>query len=54
MVSERPDLQLRDAQGTQIPIMGMRDIEIHLADQSGRRVILRENVAVSAHVQQPI
>ena len=32
----------------------MRDIEVHLMDETGRKVVLRESVAVSAHVQQPI
>ena len=54
MASSRPDLFLHDAQGRQIPVMGMRDIEVHLMDETGRKVVLRESVAVSAHVQQPI
>ena len=45
---------LHDAQGRQIPVFGMRDIEVHLMDETGRKVVLRESVAVSAHVQQPI
>ena len=54
MASSRPDLFLHDAQGRQIPVLGMRDIEVHLMDETGRKVVLRESVAVSAHVQQPI
>eukprot|EP00435_Cladocopium_sp_Y103_P044552 s818_g12.t1 len=54
MASSRPDLQLHDAQGRKIPVMGMRDVEVHLTDEVGRKVILQESVAVSAAVHQPI
>ena len=38
MASNMPDLQLHNAQGRQIPVMGMRDVEVHLADETGRQV----------------
>jgi len=47
-------LQLHDAQGRQIPVMGMRDVEVHLTDETGRQVVLREHVAISSSVHQPI
>ena len=52
--SEQPVSKLQDAQGNVIPIDAMRDVELHLADRDGRAVILRETVAVSRHVTQPI
>ena len=45
---------LHDAQGVQIPVSDMRDVEIQLVDQSGRVVMLKERVAISSHVHQPI
>ena len=54
MVSNHPDLQLHDAQGRQIPVMGMRYVQVHLMDETGRKIILKQSVAVRAHVQQPI
>ena len=54
MASNMPDLQLHDAQGRQIPVMGMRDVEVHLTDETGRQVVLREHVAISSSVHQPI
>ena len=47
-------LKLHDAQGVQIPVSDMRDVEIQLVDQSGRVVMLKERVAISSHVNQPI
>ena len=47
-------LRLHDAQGVQIPVSDMRDVEIQLVDQSGRVVMLKERVAISSHVHQPI
>ena len=44
----------RDAQGNAIPLHGMRDVEIHLMDMSGRAVTLKETVAVSDQITQPI
>ena len=38
---------LRDAQGKQIPLHGMRDVELHLMDMQGRAIILKETVALS-------
>ena len=54
LASNMPDLQLHDAQGRQIPVMGMRAVEVHLADETGRQVVLREHVAISSSVHQPI
>jgi hypothetical protein len=54
MASNMPDLQLHDAQGRKIPVMGMRDIEVHLTDETGRKVVLKEHVAISSSVHQPI
>ena len=54
MVSKRPGLQLHDAQGRQTPVMGMRHVEVHLMDETGRKIIFKESVAGSAHVQQRI
>ena len=47
-------LKLHDAQGVEIPVAEMRDIEVQLVDQTGRVVMLRERVAISDRVQQPI
>ena len=46
--------KLHDAQGAEIPIDAVQDMEIRLKDVSGSTVILRERVAVSKHVSQPI
>lgn len=46
--------RLHDAQGGVIPVQDMRDVEIHLLDQHGKVVVLKERVAVSEHVHQPI
>ena len=32
----------------------MKDIEVHLMDQHGRSVILKESVALSSQISQPI
>ena len=45
---------LRDAQGNAIPLHGMRDVEIHLMDMCGRAVTIKETVAVSDQIAQPI
>ena len=47
-------LRLRDAQGSDIPVTDMRDVQIELLDERGQVVILKERVAISSHVQQPI
>ena len=52
--SETPANRLQDAQGNSIPSDGMKDIEIHLMDQYGRAVVLKETVAVSSQINQPI
>ena len=45
---------LRDAQGRKIPLHGVRDIEVHLMDVQGKSVTLRETVALSNQITQPI
>ena len=45
---------LRDAQGRKIPLYGMRDIEVHLMEIHGKSVTLRETVALSDQISQPI
>ena len=54
IAGQASSLQLHDAQGRSIPDMGMRDLEIHLTDETGRRIVLQEQVAISSFVQQPI
>ena len=49
-----PQAQLHDAQGREIPVLCMRDMEVCLLDQCGRTVVLREHAAVSDKVSQPI
>ena len=46
--------RLHDAQGQVIPIQTMRDVEIRLLDESRKMVVLKERVAISPHVTQPI
>ena len=46
--------RLHDAQGRVIPVETMRDVEVRLLDETGRLVLLRERVAISPHVSQPI
>lgn len=43
-----------DAQGVQIPILATQDVEVCLRDVTGRTVRLKETVAVSDRVEQPI
>ena len=52
--SKTPANRLQDAQGNSIPVDGMKDIEIHLMDQYGRSVVLKETVAVGSQITQPI
>ena len=47
-------VKLHDAQGTEIPILDFRDIEVQLLDETGRLVMIRERVAISECVNQPI
>ena len=47
-------LKLHDAQGREIPVVAMRDVEISLLDQHGRLVTIREHGAISAQVHQPV
>ena len=54
MAAQASGLQLHDAQGRSIPVTGTRDLEIHLTDETGRRIVLQEQVAFSSFVQQPI
>ena len=46
--------KLHDAQGAEIPVQSIQDMEIRLRDLSGRNVLLRERVAISDRVTQPI
>ena len=46
--------RLHDAQGREILVHSMKDVEVHLLDQSGKLVVLRERVALSPHVTQSI
>ena len=46
--------KLCDAQGVEIPIAAVQDMEIRLKDLTGRTILLRERVAVSDKVGQPI
>eukprot|EP00435_Cladocopium_sp_Y103_P006168 s5691_g2.t1 len=47
-------MKLHDAQGREIPVVCMRDLEISLLDQNGHLVTIREHGAVSPLVTQPI
>ena len=46
--------KLHDAQGRIIPVEDMRDVEVKLMDQSAKLITLRERVAVSSQVHQPL
>ena len=46
--------KLHDAQGAEIPVQSIQDMEIRLKDLSGRNIVLRERVAISDRVTQPI
>lgn len=46
--------RLVDAQGAEIPIAATKDMEIVLRDVTGKVILLRETVAVSDRVSQPI
>jgi len=46
--------RLVDAQGVEIPIEATKDMEIALRDMTGRVILLRETVAISDRVSQPI
>lgn len=46
--------KLCDAQGSEIPIEATKDMEIRLMDVAGKLVVLRERVAISSKVFQPI
>ena len=52
--SDFPATRLHDAQGRAIPVLGMRDVEVQLLDQNGKMVVIREHVAISDQIQQPI
>jgi len=52
--SDRPKSKLHDAQGNSIPIQGMRDVELHLADVHSRSIVIKETVAISSQRHQPI
>ena len=46
--------KFHDAQGRSIPVLGMRDIEVHVMDQGGQMIVIKERVAISDQIQQPI
>eukprot|EP00435_Cladocopium_sp_Y103_P063067 s2135_g24.t1 len=46
--------RLIDAQGTEIPIDAVQDMEVRLQDVGGRCILLREKAAISDRVSQPI
>eukprot|EP00435_Cladocopium_sp_Y103_P024508 s2794_g6.t1 len=46
--------KLHGAQGKVIPIQTMRDVEVRLLDETGKMIVLKERVAISLHVHQPI
>ena len=46
--------RLCDAQGVEIPVAAVQDMEIRLKDTAGRTILLREKVALSDRVTQPI
>ena len=43
-----------DAQGSEIPIESVRDMEVRLKDITGKTICLKERVALSSRVSQPI
>jgi len=47
-------MKLHDAQGREIPVVCMRDLEISLLDQHGQLITIKEHGAVSPQVSQPI
>ena len=53
-VSDALPGNLRDAQGNNIPLHGMRDVELHLMDMHGRAIVLKETVALSDQISKPI
>ena len=53
-VSDALPGNLRDAQGNNIPLHGMRDVELHLMDMQGRAIVLKDTVALSDQISQPI
>ena len=52
--SSMPMSTLQDAQGNSIPVEGAKDVEVHLMDQHGRSVVLKESVCLSSQITQPI
>ena len=46
--------KLHDAQGREIPVESVQNMEIRLRDITGKAVLIRERVAVSSMVNQPI
>eukprot|EP00435_Cladocopium_sp_Y103_P030731 s4949_g7.t1 len=52
--AEGQSARLCDAQGQQIPVEGTRCVEIKLGTNEGRSMILREKVAISSSISQPI
>eukprot|EP00435_Cladocopium_sp_Y103_P016278 s3391_g4.t1 len=52
--AEGQPARLCDAQGQAIPVEGTRCVEIKLGTTEGRSMILREKVAISSSISQPI
>ena len=46
--------KLCDVQGVEIPLTALQDMEIRLQDTAGRTMLLREKVALSDRVTEPI
>ena len=46
--------KLIDAQGAEIPVDAVQDMEVRLQDVNGKCILLREKVAISDRVGQPI
>ena len=46
--------RLCDAQGVEIPVAAVQDMEIRLKDTAGRTILMREKVVLSDRVTQPI
>jgi hypothetical protein len=39
--TDEQSARLHDAEGREIPVHSMKDVEVHLLDQSGKLVVLR-------------
>jgi len=49
-----PGVVGKDAQGSEIPVESVRDMEVGLKDITGKTICLKERVALSSRVSQPI